>query len=525
MSEHNKFSGLDRIPSKEDFAIAFNEGVASDPVNPTKVGIKKSSNTISDPFIGRTIQGKYKVEKLLGGGGMGNVYLATHNVIGKQVAIKVLHPELTKKSTIGKRFLREAKASSSINHENVVDVMDFGETEDGYAYMVMEFLQGIELGKYVHEKGIINWQEARDIIIQVCRALAAAHAQDIIHRDIKPSNIFLIEFAGKKNFVKLIDFGIAKVGQEDDGEKMTKTGTIMGTPDYMSPEQAGGKELTNRSDIYSTGIILYELVTGMVPFDGDSFMAVLSRHLFDEPPRPNLRNPKADIPTALENIILKALEKRPEDRFASMNEFIEALESIKDTGEGKTIVLNSVKRKRNQMLSKIALAVLFTAVFAGVFGFLAMNKKHKIIPTPDFEPSIVNFDTMNLKPVVETTEINIITDQKDAEIILENGTIKINGKDGPLQLGKGTVLGRTPLENYRLIKSSEKLSLRIIKTGFEPLIISLVPDTKVRIEKTMTKKVEKAPTMRPVPQTMKPEVMKPSENVDDNSGELLTPMF
>jgi serine/threonine protein kinase len=283
-----------------------------------------------DPLLGRVISERYRVIRKLGEGGMGAVYLAEHIFIEKKVALKVLAPELSRREDLAKRFLQEAKSASRIGHENVIDISDFGQTEDGLVYFAMEYLEGIDLGATVRKDGALPWSRAKRIILQICRALRAAHAQGIVHRDLKPENIFVIQRERRPDFVKLLDFGIAKVtGPEgslnEDGPRLTRTGMIFGTPEYMSPEQAEGKSADHRVDVYATGCLIYHCITGHTPFQADSFMAMLTKHLLEDPIPPSARRPDLSIPPELDHIVLKALEKDRDNRWQNMDAFIEAV--------------------------------------------------------------------------------------------------------------------------------------------------------------------------------------------------------
>jgi serine/threonine protein kinase len=288
----------------------------------------------NDPLIGRVLAGKYVVERRIGEGGMGLVYEGVHRDIDKRVAIKVLRDDLSRRPEVVARFRREAKSASRIGHENIVDISDFGETTRGASYFVMEFLEGEDLGNVLGREATVDAARACAIVLQCCRALSATHAKGIVHRDIKPENIFLTKRDGVDDFVKIVDFGIAKMSDiETDGapgRKLTKTGMIFGTPEYMSPEQAAGKELDHRVDVYALGIILYECVAGRVPFEGDTFMGVLTQHLFAELPPICELNPNAVISHELELVIQKSLAKDPDDRYQNTEELAEAVRCALD---------------------------------------------------------------------------------------------------------------------------------------------------------------------------------------------------
>ena len=289
-----------------------------------------SDTVLSDDLIGRTI-GSYRVDRLLGKGGMGSVYMGIHPVIGSRVAIKFLHPQFSHDDKIVDRFFNEARAVNVIGHDNILKILDLNVTEDHRHYFVMEFLHGRPLQALLRHNLAVGLDVAGPILVQVCDALEAAHKRGIVHRDLKPDNIYLITMKGKKNFVKVVDFGIARIA-DDLGASTgkTQTGMVMGTPAYMSPEQGSGasNKIDGRSDVYSLGVMMFQLATGRLPFPGSNFGEVLIGHLQLAPPQP--RSVNAQIPEPYEAIILKCLQKKQEDRYASMKELKHAIEACMD---------------------------------------------------------------------------------------------------------------------------------------------------------------------------------------------------
>lgn len=287
--------------------------------------------TDTDPLVGSLIGETYQIVRVVGEGGMGRVYEARHlRLKERRFAVKCLHADLARNAEMAARFLREAESASSIKHENVVDVFDVHHLADGTPYLVGEFLEGEELADYVMRRGPLEPRTAAKVARQVCDALAAAHARGIVHRDMKPENIFVlaasVAAAPRGEWgtlrVKVLDFGISKAGPGDDSH-LTRTGVIMGTPSYMAPEQARGRPVDHRADVYSVGACLYFMVTGRRPFDSDDPTSTLSMVLTEDPVRP--REIDQRIPEALELVIQRAMAKDASDRYASMNDLEKAL--------------------------------------------------------------------------------------------------------------------------------------------------------------------------------------------------------
>ncbi len=274
--------------------------------------------------VGQVI-GNYKLISKLGEGGMGVVYLGEHPVIGKKVAMKAIHPELARNPEVVSRFVMEAKAVNQIGHEHIVDIGDFGNTPDGDFYFIMEYLQGESLADRLKREIVMSKNRALSIAAQVADALGASHDHGIIHRDLKPENIFLITRRGNPDFVKVLDFGLAKLTQtEEKVTHKTRAGSVMGTPYYMSPEQGEGKvQIDHRADIYSLGIILFEMLTGKVPFGGEGYGEIIVKHITHQAPSARKINPA--ISASVEMVLFQALAKDREDRFQTMHEFRNAL--------------------------------------------------------------------------------------------------------------------------------------------------------------------------------------------------------
>ncbi len=293
-----------------------------------------------DPYVGRTILGgQFVIQNKIGSGGMGAVYKAHQPAMNRSVAVKILHPKLANRKDLVSRFRREARAMSHLEHPNTVRVLLYGELEDGSLYIVMEHLEGKNLNQMVRREGPMPVERAVPILVQCCGALQEAHLQGIVHRDLKPENIFLTTNGGLTDYPKVLDFGLAKVTERElrpGSIMLTQEGMVFGTPEFMSPEQAQGKVLDARSDIYSLAVILYEALTGKLPFDAKTPMEFIQLHVTKPPIPLDDRVPGKSFPGGLWPVIEKALAKKPEDRYASAADFAQAL---KPYAGGKTFTV------------------------------------------------------------------------------------------------------------------------------------------------------------------------------------------
>jgi eukaryotic-like serine/threonine-protein kinase len=284
-----------------------------------------------DPLIGRSINDRFKITALIARGGMGKVYRAEQAPLGRACAVKVLNPNYSGEQDpeFHKRFFLEASIASKLTHPNTVTIFDYGRTEDDVYYMAMELLEGVTLHRAIREAGRLPEERVAHIGRQICRALREAHSAGVIHRDLKPANIFLVEHGDEPDFVKVLDFGLVKnVLDPKPEDQLTQTGLFMGSPKYMAPEQVRGDKVDARTDVYSLGIMMYEMLTGKVPFDRPNSMNILMAHVNDDAPPIAVMNPAAQVSPLMEELVARCMAKDPEARCSSMDEVLFTLKQI-----------------------------------------------------------------------------------------------------------------------------------------------------------------------------------------------------
>jgi eukaryotic-like serine/threonine-protein kinase len=320
-----------------------------------------------DPLLGQVLGGKYKVIRLLGEGGMGAVYEGEQQLgtAKRKVAVKTLHPHLSRDPKIKTRFEREVGTIAELEHPNTIQVYDFGTTADGILYIVMEFLHGKSLADELEKNGPMAPDRVLKILEQISGSLEEAHGRGIVHRDLKPDNVVLVERAGKKDFVKVLDFGIAKRSKEEDKDeqKLTQQGMVLGTPPYMSPEQFTGRPIDSRSDIYSLGVMTYEMLSGKLPFKADTAWEWATQHM-TQPPIPIESLPEASRATeAMRAALRRALAKSPDDRFQTVREFVDAFAGA----GGVATTAPPPQRQKTEMGTPLDVAAAFGGQGSGGF--------------------------------------------------------------------------------------------------------------------------------------------------------------
>jgi serine/threonine protein kinase len=299
-----------------------------------------------DPLIGRVIDERFRIVSVIARGGMGKVYRAEQSPLGRVCALKILNPNYSGENDpeFHKRFFLEASIASKLTHPNTVTIFDYGRTADDIYYMAMEYLEGVTLHRAIREAGCFREDRACHIARQICRALREAHSHGVIHRDLKPANIFLTEHGDEPDFVKVLDFGLVKniTGETKPEDQLTQTGLFMGSPKYMAPEQIRGENVDGRTDVYSLGIILYEMLAGKVPFERNTSLNILMAQVNDQAPPLRETNPNATASALMEELVAKCLAKDPNQRFSSMNDVLIGLKrlgglAVQATGEFSTI--------------------------------------------------------------------------------------------------------------------------------------------------------------------------------------------
>jgi len=284
-----------------------------------------------DPMIGRVLDNKYEIIKAIGGGASGQVYKGKHKMMNVVVAVKVLAPQLSTQPELVKRFEREARAAGLLSHKNVLKVHDLGVTEESQPYMVMEYLNGLSLAELLEQNGKLAVADSIEIISQVCQGIGKAHTEGLIHRDLKPGNIMIVAEGDHSFTVKIVDFGLAKLTRPEENENLTQTGSMIGTPSYMSPEQCRSEPTDHRCDIYAIGCILHEMLTGTKPFTASNIIEIYIKHAQEAPPPLVLGDDSAELAGRIQQIVHRCLEKNRENRYQTAEQLLADLSSLATT--------------------------------------------------------------------------------------------------------------------------------------------------------------------------------------------------
>jgi len=459
-----------------------------------------SSTDASDPKVGLLLNDRYLIVRKLGEGGMGAVYEAKHQLTGRRLAIKCLHPQFQNNREVVERFHREAQAATAVGNEHIIEVTDMGAFEDKSPFIVLEFLDGIEFAKLLEDHPAMPIGRVVHIITQVCDALRNAHAQSIVHRDLKPENIYLVKRGQDSDFVKVLDFGISKMKEnaEEIGSGLTKTGMALGTPYYMSPEQAQGmRDVDHRTDIYAIGVILFQALTGRLPFDADSYPQLMVRILTQ--PVPSLRTYRQDIPPALDDLVLRAMAKDRSQRFATVEELAVALRGFASLNQAAVLVSDPIAPS-NQGTTPLAWAQTAptqvaaetvivpkskTPLYAGigggllaaVLGIALMSKSPSDSPPTDAAPPQDPKLTVGAAAAVPTTTptppapqqpivdqvAELVRNAKPSEV-----TLKISATPSDAQIFIGDVEFPNPMDAFRP-RSLDPVRITVKKDGYKTI--------------------------------------------------------
>ena len=455
----------DSVHGASDTAVAMANHETLDPTSSSSSspGSSKSGpiGTGTSELIGTLLLDRFLVTKQIGQGGMGAVYEATHTLINKRVAVKVLLEKYAQREQIVTRLKKEATLASSIRNEHIIDITDIGNTADGRTFVVMEYLEGESLAECLTREHELTEQRTLRIASQAASALAAAHAKGIVHRDIKPENLFLLK-RNNADFVKVVDFGISKSlrasSEEEAAQRLTQTGMVLGTPLYMSPEQARGDEdLDHRVDIYALGVIMYEAIAGRVPFAGTNYLSVISQVL-NEDPKP-VREIRPDVSEELEAIIAKAMAKdrtqRYEDADAMLQDLTALLEDPTHSTERAKITGPRRRLPKASTIPRLAWAIggigiAIGGVMLAVVLLMGHDNKKKQQPAAlkDAGVAVLGIDAPPPEPVVEKIKLHIVTDPPNAAIYRESEPVGTSPLDLELVKNNKEVHVSAQLDGY-----------------------------------------------------------------------------
>ncbi|MDB4961501.1 MAG: serine/threonine protein kinase [Myxococcales bacterium] len=484
-----------------------------------------SAGTSMPEVIGTTLSGRYLVTRKIGQGGMGAVYEATHTIINKRVAVKVLLEKYAQREALVKRLKQEAQLASSVDNEHIISVTDFGTTEDGRTFVVMEFLDGESLAETLSRETKLPEQRILRIVSQAASALSAAHAKGIVHRDIKPENLFLLR-RKEQDFVKVVDFGISKslraTGEEEETTRLTQTGMVLGTPLYMSPEQArGDDELDHRVDVYALGVIMYEASTGRVPFIGNNYLSVISQVLNEEP-KP-LRELQPELSEEFEAVVLKAMEKDVKHRYASANEMLADVNALLEDPTRSTERAKITGPRRRLKKGSSSRYVVWIAGIAVVVAAVVFSVTQLLGKTQNKQRNVGDGSgsAVVVAPLVIDAGVAVVTpDAAPAEIEMIDYRFE-STPPGVTVFLDGLEKGVTPF-SYRVVKKEKDVKITAQLDGFkeyEGLFnpIELEREGKRTISFKLNKAPKGAPPLkRPIP---KPDDKTGGKPTDKTGGE------
>jgi serine/threonine protein kinase len=425
-------------------------------------------------IVGSTLSGRYLVTRKVGQGGMGAVYEATHTLIGKRVAVKVLLEKYAQREAIVKRLKQEAQLASSIGNEHIIDITDFGATEDGRTFVVMEFLEGESLAECLARESKLPEQRILRIVQQATGALGAAHAKGIVHRDIKPENLFLLR-RKEQDFVKVVDFGISKSlrmsDEQEEPQRLTQTGMVLGTPLYMSPEQArGDDELDHRVDLYALGVIMYEAATGRVPFSGNNYLSVISQVLNEQPK--SLREIRPEISDEFEAICLKAMAKDRRDRYDSAEEMVADLGALLEdpTHSTERAKITGPRKKLGQKQSASRYLVWVGGVAVILIGMIfAVIQLMKASPSKQ-QPALV----ADAAQVAVTVDASAVAPAIDAEVVTMYDVTLLSDPPGAEVTINGESKGKTPAK-VPFVLMNKEITGTMFLNGYDETAFSFNP--------------------------------------------------
>jgi len=491
-----------------------------------------------DPLIGHVVDGKYRIDQVIGIGGMGCVYRAVQLSLDKTIVIKVLHDKYRDDEIIVQRFQREAKAASRLSHPNSIQIIDFG-MDDQTLYMAMEYLEGVDLFTLFKEHHPLGEERIAHIMLQICMALGEAHGQNIVHRDLKPENIMILNRPGHKDFVKVLDFGIAKIlDPEAKEETLTQVGMVCGTPEYMSPEQARGEALDSRSDIYALGVLLFQLCTGELPFKSDTAVGLATKHILENPPMPSQKAPELGISPAMERIIMCALAKEPGKRFVDVVAMGDAFRDLLESTEGAMATMPEMEavqgddnalRSGQRTMAAMAAPIDKTTNESALYSeteppqqFMDMPGRTKSYGGHHFSKDDVDLNSIELAALQQKKKLPLIMGAVGLGLVglLATGAFLMGGEAAPPQDAKAAAAALEPVETAEADVAAKNSKAPAANKQVE---VKSASATKPAPEQAQTQKQVAAPsikkTVAPTPKKVTSRPKKPTKSAQPKAGQ------